>query len=209
MIEWELHGLEFGNCNCSYACPCQFNALPTYGDCRAVAFFRIDEGHFGNTRLDGLSMAFAIKWPGAVHEGRGHMQPIISSAATADQREALLSIMTGKETDEMATFFAVFAAMCEKIHDPLYSQITIDADMAARTATCKAVGAASGRGQPIVNPVTGKEHRVGIMLPNGFEYTQNEVGRGWSESVGAVAMKLEDSYAQWCELHLSRRGVIR
>jgi len=32
-------------------------------------------------------------------------------------------------------------------------------------------------------------------MPNGFEYTQNEVGRGWSESSGAVAFKLEDSYA--------------
>ena len=82
--------------------------------------------------------------------------------------------MTGKETDEMATFFAVYTAMCEKVHDPVYSEIRIDADMKARSAKCEAVGAASGRGQPILNPVTGKEHRVGIVLPNGFEYTQNE-----------------------------------
>jgi hypothetical protein len=209
MIEWEIHGLEFGNCNCAYGCPCQFNALPTHGDCRAVIFFRIDRGNFGKTRLDGLSMAIAVKWPGAVHEGRGHMQPIIAAEADAEQRQGLLSIMTGTETDEMATFFAVYAAMCEKIHDPVYSQITIDADMQARSATCKASGIASGRGQPIVNAVTGKEHRVGIVLPEGFEYTQNEVGRGWSQSSGAVAMTLEDSYAQWCELHLNRRGVIR
>lgn len=209
MIEWEIHGLEFGNCNCAYGCGCQFNALPTHGDCRAVAFFRIDRGHFGKTRLDGLNMAFAVKWPGPVHEGRGQMQPIIAAAADPDQRQALLSIMTGKETDAMATFFAVYAATCEKIHDPVYSQIRIDADMQARSARCEAVGAATGRGQPILNPVTGKEHRVGIVLPNGFEYTQNEVGRGWSESFGAVAMTLEDSYAQWCELHLNRRGVIR
>jgi hypothetical protein len=209
MIEWELHGLEFGNCNCAYACPCQFNALPTDGTCRAIYFIRVDEGHFGKTRLDGLKMAFAIRWPGAVHQGRGHMQPIIDVKADADQRTALLSIMTGKETDEMATFLAVYTAMCEKVHDPVYSEIRIDLDMKARSAKCEAVGAASGRGQPILNPVTGKEHRVGIVLPNGFEYTQNEVGRGWSESLGAVAFKLEDSYAGWCELHLNRHGVIR
>lgn len=209
MIEWEIHGLEFGNCNCAYGCGCQFNALPTHGHCRAVAFFQVDEGHFGKTRLDGLNMALAAKWPGAVHEGRGHMQPIIAAEADAEQRQALLSILTGKETEPMATFFAVYSAMCEKIYDPVYSQISIDADMIARTATCKAAGVASGRGQPILNPVTGKEHRVGIVLPNGFEYTQNEVGRGWSESTGAVAVTLEDSYAHWCELHLNRRGVIR
>jgi hypothetical protein len=209
MIEWEIHGLEFGNCNCAYGCGCQFNALPTHGDCRAVAFFRIDRGHFGKTRLDGLNMAFAVKWPGPVHEGRGQMQPIIAAEADPDQRQALLSIMTGRETDAMATFFAVYASTCERIQDPVYAQIGIDADMRARSARCEAVGAATGRGQPILNPVTGKEHRVGIVLPNGFEYTQNEVGRGWSESFGAVTMKLEDSYAQWCELHLNRRGVMR
>src|SRR5437667_7427666 len=177
MTEWELHGLEFGNCNCGYSCPCQFNALPTDGTCRAIAFFRVDKGHFGKTRLDGLKMAFAVRWPRAVHEGHGQMQPIIDVKADADQRKALLSIMTGKETDEMATFFAVYTAMCDKVHDPVYSEIRIDADMKARSAKCEAVGAASGRGQPILNPVTGKEHRVGIVLPNGFEYKQNEVGR--------------------------------
>jgi hypothetical protein len=209
MIAWEIHGMEFGNCNCSYGCPCQFNALPTHGHCRAIGFFRIDEGHFGDIRLDGLNMALAASWPGAVHEGRGALQPIIDERADEAQREALLGIMTGKETDDMATFFAVYSAMCDTIHDPIHTRITIDADMDARTARCEAAGVATGRGEPIRNPVTGAEHRAGIVLPNGFEYTQNEVGRGWSTSTGGVAMALEDSYAHWCELHLNRHGVIR
>jgi hypothetical protein len=137
------------------------------------------------------------------------MQPIIAAQATADQRHGLLSIMTGKETDEMATFFAVYAATCERIYDPVFANITIETDMSARTANCEAESIASGRGQPILNPVTGKEHRVGIVLPNGFEYTQNEVGRGWSQAAGAVSVTLEDSYAHWCELHLNPHGVIR
>src|SRR5690606_24033360 len=84
--------------------------------------------------------------------------------------------------------------------------ITIDLDMEARRARCEAAGVATGRGEPILNPVTGEEHRVGIVLPNGFEYTRNEVGRGWSESTGAVVNRLEDSYAHWCELHLTGAG---
>jgi hypothetical protein len=209
MVDWEIDGMEFGNCNCSYGCPCQFNALPTHGHCRAIGFFRIDEGHFGDTRLDGLNMALAASWPGAVHEGRGTLQPIIDERGNEAQREALLGIMTGKETDDMATFFAVYSAMCDRIHDPIHTRITIDADMDVRSARCEAAGIATGRGEPIRNPVTGAEHRVGIVLPNGFEYTQNEVGRGWSTSTGAVAITLEDSYAHWCELHLNRHGVIR
>jgi len=209
MTDWELHGMEFGNCNCSYGCPCQFNALPTHGNCRAVAFFKIDRGRFGAAKLDGLNMAMAASWPGAVHEGHGSLQPVIDVRADAAQRTGLHSILTGKDTEPMATFWAVFAAMCEKIHDPIYAPITIDLDMNARRARCSAEGVLTGRGEPILNAVTGKEHRVGILLPNGFEYGRNEVGRGWSTSSKGVPLTLEDSYAHWCELHFNQRGRIQ
>lgn len=209
MINWEIHGLEFGNCNCSYGCPCQFNDLPTHGNCKAVAFFRIDRGHFGDVRLDGLKCGIAVKWPGAVHQGKGVMQPFIDETANEAQRKALLSIMTGKETKDAATFFWIYSAMCDTIHEPVYTRIDIDADMGARVATCKAVGVATGRGEPILNPVTGAQHRVGILMPNGFEYTVNEVGRGWSHSTGKVEIELDNSYAHWCELHMNNDGLIR
>jgi hypothetical protein len=208
MTEWELHGMEFGNCNCSYGCPCQFNALPTHGSCQAIGFFSVQKGHFGDAKLDGLNMAFAVAWPGAVHEGRGTMQPVIDQRADEAQRKGLLSIMTGKETAPMTTFWAVYTAMCERIFDPIYTAITIDVDMRARRAICKAEGVLTGRGEPILNPVTKAEHRVGIVLPNGFEYGQNEVGRGWSTSSKGVPLTLEDSYAHWVELHFNQNGRI-
>jgi hypothetical protein len=209
MIDWEIHGMEFGNCNCAYGCPCQFNALPTHGNCKAIAFVRIDKGRYETISLDGLNAAFAASWPGAVHHGHGVMQPIVDKRADPGQRQALQNILTGKETDELATFFAVYAAMCDTIQDPIYTEISIDLDMNSRRAKCSAAGIAEGRGEPIRNPVTGEEHRVGIVLPNGFEYGQNECGRGWSTSKGAVAMELSDSYAHWCEIHMNRHGRIR
>jgi hypothetical protein len=174
----------------------------------AIGFFRVDKGYFGEARLDGLNMALAVRWPGAVHQGHGVMQPIIDQRADEKQRTGLLSILTGKETDPMATFWAVYTAMCETILDPVYTAISIDLDMNARRAQCRAEGVATGRGEPIVNPVTGAEHRVGIVLPNGFEYGQNEVGRGWSSSSTGVPLTLEDSYAHWCELHFNQHGRI-
>jgi hypothetical protein len=206
MIDWEIHGMEFVNCNCNYGCPCQFNALPTHGDCHAVAFFRVDTGHFGLVPLGGLSMAFAVTWPGAVHQGHGSMQPFIDERADDAQRAALLSIMTGKETDPMATFFAVFTAMSETVKAPIHTRITVELDMDQRRATCEAAGSASGRGEPILNPVTKQPHRAGILMPNGFEYGQAEVGRGWSNSMGAVVLTLNDSHAHWAELHFNQHG---
>jgi hypothetical protein len=49
-VDWYVEGLEFGNCNCSDGCPCQFEALPTQGDCRGSEVLRIDKGHYD--RLD-------------------------------------------------------------------------------------------------------------------------------------------------------------
>jgi len=56
-VQWAIHGREFANCNCSYGCPCQFNALPTYGNCSAVVGIQIDRGFHGTTVLDGLRLA--------------------------------------------------------------------------------------------------------------------------------------------------------
>ena len=53
-VEWEIKATEFANCNCTYGCPCQFNALPTHGHCRYVAGYQIEQGHFGKVKLDGL-----------------------------------------------------------------------------------------------------------------------------------------------------------
>ena len=136
------------------------------------------------------------------------MQPIIDERGTAEQRAALLSILTDKETDPMMTVFSIYTAICDTIHDAVHTKIGIDCDMNGRRAACRAKGLATGRGEPILNPVTKKEHRAGILLPNGCEYGQSEVGRGWSQSSGAVAMTLADSHAHWCEIHVNQHGRI-
>ena len=82
MTQWEIRGREFGNCNCDYGCPCQFNALPTHGDCRGLAVYDIEEGYHGATRLDGLRAAGIFRWPGAIHEGKGEGVHIIDKRAT-------------------------------------------------------------------------------------------------------------------------------
>src|SRR5438067_11570316 len=93
MIDWEIKGKEFANCNCSYGCPCQFNALPTHGFCAAAAGFQIDTGYFADVKLDNLRAAGVYKWPGAVHQGNGTMQLIVDKRADVRQRDALLKIM--------------------------------------------------------------------------------------------------------------------
>ena len=208
-VEWEVKAREFANCNCNYGCPCQFNAPPTHGHCRAVVGYAIDQGHFGTTQLDGLRAVYVAKWPGAVHQGNGELQIIIDERANATQREALGKILYGEETDPGTTVWNVFMSMITTVHDPLYADIQFDVDIEARQAALKVPNVVEMTGEPIRNPVTGAEHRARIELPNGFEYTVAEMGSGTSTARGAVPMELSNSYGQFAHLHLYTHGVIR
>lgn len=209
MTPWEIHGIELVNCNCVYACPCQFNAVPTDGFCAAAGAFEIHRGHYGDVTLDGLRMAVMYRWPGPVHEGNGTMQLIIDERASQEQKKALIAIMSGEDTEPMSTMWSVFSTMCSNKLEPLVRPIELDVDITARRGRTKVPGCFETRGEPILNPVTGKEHRVRIDLPHGFEYAIAEIGRGWTRGEGAIDVDFEDSYGQFAELHLSNRGVIR
>src|SRR5262249_4565245 len=121
--EWVVKGTEFANCNCSYGCPCQFNALPTQGYCEAVGAWEIEEGHFAEVPLDGLRAVGLYKYPGPVHLGNGTMQIVIDERADARQRDALAKILTGEGTEEMATMWWVYSAMAPTKLEPLFKPI--------------------------------------------------------------------------------------
>ena len=206
--KWTIHGREFANCNCSYGCPCQFNALPTHGNCWAVVGIQIDHGFHGSTRLDGLRLAGIFRYPKAIHQGNGEALPIVDKRASEAQRNALLRIMSGKDTKPGATMFQVFASMLSKVHDPVFADIDFAVDIDKRRAHLKIPGYVEQRGEPILNPVTGSEHRVRIGMVGGFEYKEAEIGRGWTRATGPIAYELADSYGQFAELHLCQDGII-
>ena len=207
--KWTIKGREFVNCNCAYGCPCQFNALPTHGNCKAVAAFDIVKGHHGKTRLDGLKAVGVLAWPGPIHEGKGEALLIIDKRAKPEQREALLRILTGQDTEPGATIWQVFSTTFEKVHDPVFSDINFEVNVKARKARLKVDGLVEGRGEPILNPVTKAEYRARINLPNGFEYLIAEVGRGWTKTSGPIKLNLADSYGQFADIHLCQSGIVR
>jgi hypothetical protein len=209
MAIWEIKGRELVNCSCEYGCNCQFNALPDKGYCHAVAGIQIDEGQHGQTRLDGLRVAAIFKWPGPIHEGNGEAIAFVDAKANEKQREALLKIMTGQDTDPFATMFAVFASTVTKMHDPVFTDIDLQLDIDGRRGRIFVKDYIDTVGKPIVNQVTGVEHRVQIVLPEGFEYAVAEIGSASSNTTGPVKMSLTDSYGQFARLHLNSHGVVR
>src|SRR6266498_5889547 len=90
-----------------------------------------------------------------------------------------------------------------------FVKIEFELDIAARRARLVVPGVSEGRGEPILNPVTGTQHRVRIDMVDGFEYTLAEIGRGWSKTSRPFQLELADSYGQFAEIHLSQSGIVR
>ena len=210
MKDWSIQGEELANCNCNFGCPCQFSVLPSDGTCEAVAYFRFDKGHYGDVSLDGVKAAGIYKWPGPIHEGGGEFQLIIDQSATDAQRAAVEAIMTGKDTNEMATMWFVFSAMCAKQHETLYKPIDIEIDAENRIAKASVRGVVETKAMPIPNIVTGDPHRVSISLPNGFEFGTAELAKGESKtSGGAVQLhKNNGTHVHIASLHLTGQGRV-
>ena len=210
MTYWEFKGRELVNCTCEYGCNCQFNALPDKGHCHAVAAIQIDQGYHGDTPLAGLRIVGIFKWPGPIHEGHGEAMPIVDERATPEQREALLKIMSGQDTDPFATVFAVFASTIETMHEPVFAPIDFDVDVTGRRGKLSVPGYVEMSGEPIRNPVTGAELQAQIRLPNGFEYEVAEIGSASSQTMGGpMDIAIASKYAQFADIHLSTHGVVR
>lgn len=209
MTYWRLKGRELANCNCDYGCNCQFGGLPDKEKCQAVFGMAIDEGVHGDVDLAGLNIAAVFYWPGAIHEGKGECAAFVDERATEAQRNALLTIMTGGDTDPMATVFAVFASTIETMHEPHFVPIEFSVDVEGRTGRLRIPGHVEMDGEPIRSPVNGAEVRARIDLPDGFEYELAEIGSGTSRSIAPMTLEHTASYGQFAYLHLDSHGIVR
>jgi hypothetical protein len=135
--------------------------------------------------------------------------PIVDERATPEQREALLKIMSGQDTDPFATMFAVFASTIETMHEPVFADIRLELDVEGRRGRMVIDDYVEMTGEPLRNKVTGAEARAQIVLPDGFEYEVADIGSASSRTNGPMALELKDSYGQFAHLHLSSHGVVR
>ncbi len=207
--KWTIRGAEFANCNCAWGCPCQFNSPSTHGHCEAMGSGHIAEGHFNETRLDGLNFVMLLQWPGEIAEGNGRGQVIIDEKGDAAQREALRKILHGESTIPGTTHFNIFHSTLSEVLDPVYAPVEVTIDVDAREAVVNVPGLVEARGVPKTNPFTGKPSRARIELPEGFEYTVAEMGSGKSKVTAGIQLDLNGTYGQFNILHMNQDGIIR
>lgn len=205
-VDWRLKGEWVKNCNCAFGCPCDFNARPTQGHCDGLVAMNIQDGHFGNVRLDGLKFVVTVHFPGALHEGNGTIQPIIDERADQQQREALLAIMSGQHSAE-GTLFNIMSLIVKEILEPQFAPIDFTFDMEARRARVSIPGILETEVEPIRNPVTGAEHRIQVMMPDGFEHRGAEVASARIASTGGIKFEIPQGHSSLATVEQTPTGV--
>jgi hypothetical protein len=137
--------------------------------------------------------------PGAPHEGDGTMQLVVNEGVTEAQRQAVISITTAEHG---GLPWEIFTAICPHKREPVEGTITFEMDRERRVGTIRVPGMAEVHVEPIKNPVTGEEHRARIVLPEGFEYKEAEMGNAVAlkaTSSAPLSFEHDNCYAQLVE----------
>lgn len=206
-VDWKLHCVKLGTCNCPYGCPCEFNADPVYTVCEGLEAMEIVDGYFGDVRLDGLRTAGCFHWPGPVYEGKGTYMPVIDERATEEQVDALFKILGGEE-QEPTTVFNIYGATIETEHDPVFAAIDFECDVKGGTGRVAVDGVLEATLEPIKNPVTGDVHRAIITLPTGFEFRDAEVVSANATGYAGLKFDYEARYGSLWEVTYGPYGIV-
>jgi hypothetical protein len=115
--DWKLEGDYFDGCNCKSICPCIFSLDPTEGDCKGLAAWHIEKGHFtsetnndskrtetaneeannNSINLANLNVVVSVHAPGHMFTGpKWKIALYLDEKANNDQKDALTKIFTGQ-----------------------------------------------------------------------------------------------------------------
>ncbi|MGH8019344.1 MAG: DUF1326 domain-containing protein [Opitutaceae bacterium] len=209
LVEWSMQGVEFVNCNCAYGCPCQFQGLPTHGDCCAYCFVQIEKGRFGDVPLDGLRWGILAKWPGAIHEGNGTLQTIVDERADVKQRAAIEAVSHGRETEPGRLIWQVFSTTMTTFLPTLYKPIDLIIDLKTRKARVEVPGVVEGDGTSIRNEMAGTDVQTRITMPAGFEFHEAEFISGKGKTAnGGIHLDFDGTHAHLARVHWTTHGVV-
>jgi len=182
--KWNIEADYLQACNCDYGCPCEFAAPPTRGSCEGMGAWRINQGKFGDVKLDGLAFAFAARWPKAIHEGNGTVCLFFDERADAQQRDALLRIASGKEG---GLPFEIIVTTFSTILEPRY--VPFEFNLNGRNSSVRVGDAVEVKVEPIKNPVTGEPESVRLEHSTGFIFKQAEAVSAATMHVNAGPLK--------------------
>jgi hypothetical protein len=167
---WTMRGTVLVACNCDYGCPCNFQALPTMGKCEGQWTWHVEEGAYGDVRLDDLTFTLSVNWPGAIHEGDGEGVLLVDERADEPQRSAIHTLAKG----EVGGPWGVLGWTWPTLHGP--HAVPYELELAGIRSRVRAGDLFELESEPIRNPVTGAEITPGAVLPQGTVFKEARFG---------------------------------
>lgn len=196
MVKWNFEAEYLQSCNCSYGCPCTFNALPTKGNCEALVAWHVRKGQYGKTRLDGATFAWGLWWPGAIHHGNGASRLYLDSKTDPAQQEAIETIVSGKAGGGV---FAIFPTTISRAYPT--ERTKIDFRFQGYESSLQVDGIGEVVSEHIRNPVTGAAFEAQVVLPGGMNFKKAEVTR-------IRRWRLRDELVGWNMAHEDVSGFV-
>lgn len=197
-VRWRMQGRLMVACNCDYGCPCNFNARPTQGHCEGGWTWHVDEGHYGDVRLDGLNFSVLSDYPGAIHEGNGEALLLIDERASPAQQEAVEAFVSG----QIGGPFAVLRWTIARLHGPRL--VPYELRMDEVRSSVRAGRSLELALEPIRNPVTGAEVFPRVVLPQGIVFRDGAMAASGAFRVdGEIGYDHSGKYAAYAAFEYS------
>ena len=204
MSEWKTKGELVLNCNCDVFCPCVASLgkqKPTNGYCYGWAAIRIDEGHYGAIKLDGMRVGLMLDIPGKMAEGNWKAALYVDESASDDMMEGLEMIFSGQAGGTTGLFTLLVSEFLGTKRLP----ISYKNDGKVRRIQMGEVLKAE------VSPVQGADPEKDLVMTNtqywmGADVTVAQAGKAKFRDFGRV-WDLSGQSAELCQINWSGRSA--
>jgi hypothetical protein len=168
---WQLSGDWFDVCRCRVPCPCTFAQAPDDGKCDGILAWHINEGNYGDVKLDDLNVVAVGSFEGNIWAGEAKpkMGFFIDERADDAQREAIQVIFGG----DAGGWPGGFAALIDEVLGIEYAPIKFDLDEGRRWSV-EVPGKAKGSAEALTGP-TSPEVPVTVHNAPGAEIGPGQV----------------------------------
>ncbi len=95
-MPYALEGQLLEVCTCKAVCPCWVGEDPDGGACDGSVFWHIQKGTINGIDVSGLTIGVLAHIPGNVLAGNWRAVVYVDDRASAEQKDALLEVWTGK-----------------------------------------------------------------------------------------------------------------
>jgi hypothetical protein len=100
-LSWRIRGTYFESCNCDAICPCRridgvAGGRSTHGVCMGVLSWLIESGEADGVDVSGVPVALACRYDDDEPGSPWNWVLYLDAAASAEQRDALEGIFTGR-----------------------------------------------------------------------------------------------------------------